>query len=35
VDSPDKSGETWKSDFWMVKHLDLSPIFFNVSLLIV
>jgi hypothetical protein len=35
VDSSDKSGETWKLDFWMVKHLGISPNFFDVSLLIV
>jgi hypothetical protein len=35
VDSLDLSGETWNSDIWMVKHLDLSPNFFDVSLLIV
>jgi hypothetical protein len=35
VDSLDMSDETWKLDFWMVKHLGLSPNFFDVSLLIV
>jgi hypothetical protein len=34
VDSPDKFGETWKLDFWIVKHLGLSPNFFDVFLLI-
>jgi hypothetical protein len=28
-------GETLKKGFWMVKHLDLSPNFFDASLLIV
>jgi hypothetical protein len=34
VDSPDMFSETWKLDFWIVKHLGLSPNFFHVSLLI-
>jgi hypothetical protein len=29
------SGETLENGFWMVKHLDLSPNFFDVSPLIV
>jgi hypothetical protein len=33
--SPDKSDETRKFDFWIDKHLDLSPNFFGASLLIV
>jgi hypothetical protein len=35
VDSPDKSGETYKWKIWRDKHLDLSPNFFDASLLIV
>jgi hypothetical protein len=35
MDSPDKSDEIWKLDFWMLRHLGLSPNFFDVSLLIV
>jgi hypothetical protein len=33
--SLDKSGETLENSFWMVKHIDLSPNFFDASLLIV
>jgi hypothetical protein len=33
--SSDKSGENLEKDFWMVKHIDLSPNFFDASLLIV
>jgi hypothetical protein len=33
--SQDKFGEILEKEFWMVKHLDLSPNFFEVSLLIV
>jgi hypothetical protein len=32
---PDKSGETWKWKIWSDKHLNLSPNFFDMSLLIV
>jgi hypothetical protein len=35
VDSPDKSGEAWKWKVWSDKHLNLSPNFFDASLLIV
>jgi hypothetical protein len=35
MDSSDKSGEAWKWRIWRDKHLDLSPNFFNASLLIV
>jgi hypothetical protein len=35
VISLDKSGKNLEKGFWMVKHLILSPNFFDVSLLIV
>jgi hypothetical protein len=35
VISPNKSGENLKKGFWMVKHLVLSPNFFDASFLIV
>jgi hypothetical protein len=35
VDSPDKSGETWKTNLREFEHLDLSLNFFDASLLIV